>query len=100
MKKVKYFLWLIILIAFVILIYQNIDYFMAVQALKFDLKVFSWNWTIPEIQNIAFFAICFLTGFILAGIKWLMANLKFKKEIKAQNLTIDSLKEQLNSLKS
>jgi hypothetical protein len=99
MKKIKYFLLLIILILLGILIYQNLDYFMTAKALKFDLKVFSWNWTIPEIQNIAFFALCFFIGLILTGFKWLMATFKFKKELKGQSATIESLKKQLQSLK-
>jgi len=100
MKKFKYFLWLIILIALGILIYQNSDYFMAATALRFDLKIASWNWTIPELQNIAFFAICFFLGFILAGIKWMMLNFKFKNEIKTKDALIASLKEQLNTFKA
>jgi len=100
MKKIKYFLWLIILIALGILIYENLDFFMAKQALKFDLKISSWNWTISELQNIALFAICFFIGFILAGMKWLMVNFKFKKEVKIKDATITSLKEQLNALKA
>ena len=100
MKKIKYFLWLIILIALGILIYQNSDYFMAATALKFDLKISSWNWTIPQLQNIAFFAICFFLGFILAGIKWMMLNFKFKNEIKTKDALIVSLKEQLNTFKA
>ncbi|MDA3916020.1 MAG: hypothetical protein PF690_03500 [Deltaproteobacteria bacterium] len=100
MKKIKYFLWLIILIALGILIYQNSDYFMAATALKFDLKISSWNWTIPELQNISFFAICFFLGFILAGIKWMMLNFKFKNEFKTKDATISSLKEQLNTFKA
>jgi hypothetical protein len=100
MKKIKYFLWLIILIALGILIYQNLDYFMAKQALKFDLKISSWHWTVPELQNIAFFAICFFIGLIITGIKWLMVTFRFKKEIKTKDTTIASLKEQLNALKT
>ncbi len=100
MKKIKYFLWLIILIALGILVYQNLDFFLAKQALKFDLKISSWNWTIPELQNIVFFAICFFIGFILAGMKWLMVNFKFKKEVKTKEAAIISLKEQLNALKA
>ena len=100
MKKIKYFLWLIILIALGILIYQNLDYFMAATALKFDLKISSWNWTIPELQNIALFAICFFLGFILAGFKWMILSFKFKKAFKTKDATIASLKEQLNTFKA
>ncbi len=73
---------------------------MAATALKFDLKISSWNWTIPELQNIAFFAICFFLGFVLAGIKWIKLNFKFKNEIKAKDASIASLKEQLNTFKA
>ena len=100
MKKIKYFLWLIILIALGILIYENLDYFMAATALKFDLKISSWNWTIPQLQNIAFFAICFFLGFIFPGIKWMMLKFKFKNAFKTKDATIASLKEQLNTLKA
>ena len=100
MKKIKYLLWLIILIALGILFYQNLDYFIAKQALKFDLKIFSWNWTTPELQNIAFFAICFFLGFIAAGYKWMILRFKFKNAFKTKNASIASLKEQLNSYRA
>ena len=100
MKKIKYFLWLIVLAVLGILIFQNLDYFMAKQALKFDLKISSWNWTIPELQNIAFFAICFFLGFILAGFKWMILHFKFKNAFKTKDATIASFKEQLSTLKA
>ena len=100
MKKIKYLLWLIILGLLGILIYQNFDYFMTTAALKFDLKIASWNWTLPELQNIAFFGICFLLGLILTGVKGFVANFKLNKAIKAKDATIASLKEQLNTFKT
>ena len=100
MKTIKYLLWLIILGLLGILIYQNLDYFMTTIVLKLDLKIASWNWTIPELQNIAYFGICFLLGLILAGIKGFVVKLRLKKEIKTKNATIASLKEQVNTLKT
>ena len=100
MKKIKYFLWLIIIIIIGILIYQNLDYFMAKNALTFNLKISSLQWTTPELQNIVFFAICFLTGLILAGIKSLIKTFKFKREIKTRNAAIYSLQEQNKDLKT
>ncbi|NOX33468.1 MAG: LapA family protein [Deltaproteobacteria bacterium] len=100
MKTIKYLLWLIILILFGILIYQNLDYFMASRALKFDLKVASWNWTMPELQNIAYFGICFISGLILAGIKGFFTNFKLKKAIKTKDAANASLKKQVNTLKT
>ncbi len=100
MKKIKLLLWLIILGLLGTLIYQNLNYFMTTVALKFDLKVASWNWTIPELQNIAYFGICFLSGLIIAGLKGFVVSFRLSKEIKAKNTTITSLKEQVNTLKT
>ena len=100
MKKIKYLLWLIILGLLGILIYQNLDYFMTTRALKFDLKIASWNWTMPELQNIAYFGICFLLGLILVGIKGFVVKLRLKKEIKTKDAAVASLKEQVNTLKT
>lgn len=100
MKTIKYLLWLIILGSLGILIYQNLDYFMAPVALKFDLKVSSWNWTIPELQNIAYFGICFLLGILLVGLKAVAARFRFKKEIKTKDAALASLREKVNTLKT
>jgi len=100
MKKIKYLLWLIILGLFGVLIYQNLEYFMTTQALKFDLKVASWNWTIPEIQNIAYFGICFLLGLILAYGKGFMIKLRLNKLIKTKDAVITSLNKQISTLKT
>jgi len=100
MKTIKYLLWLIVLGFIGILIYQNLDYFMTKRALKIDLKIASWNWTLPELQNIAYFGICFILGFFLAGIRGFVAKLGLKKDIKKKNTAIASFKEQLVSLKT
>lgn len=83
-----------------ILIFQNQDYFMTKTALKIDLKIDTWSWTIPELQNIAYFGICFLLGLFLAVFRGFMIKRGLKKEIKTKNAAIASLKEQLVSLKT
>lgn len=100
MKTIKYLFWLIIIVLLGILIYQNLEYFMTTASLKFDLKVATWNWTIPELQNIAYFGICFLLGLVLAGIKGFAVKLGLKKVIKTQNAAMDSLNKQINLLKA
>lgn len=100
MKTIKYLFWLIILGFLGILIYQNLDYFMAATAFKLDLKVAAWNWIFPELQNGAYLGICFLLGLILAGVRGFFAKLPLKKEIKTQKAEIASLKEQVNTAKS
>jgi hypothetical protein len=100
MKTIKFLFWLIILVLLGTLIYQNLAYFMAPTPLTLDLQIAGWSWTIPPIQNIAYFGICFLLGLILAGIKGLLAVFCLKKQIKDGNKTIISLKAEMESLKT
>jgi len=100
MKTIKFLFWLIILGFIGIIIYQNLDYFMAKTALKIDLKISSWNWTIPELQNIAYLGICFLLGLFLAGIRGFVIKFSLKKDIKKKDAAIVSFKEKLAELKS
>ena len=73
---------------------------MATIALKLDFKIASWHWTIPELQNIAYFGICFLPGIILAGIKGLLIKFRMKKIIKLQDAKIVFLNEEVTTLKT
>lgn len=100
MKKIKLLVWLIILGLLGTLIYQNSEYFMTSVSLNFDLKIASWSWTIPELQNIAYFGICFLLGLIMAGLKGFVVSFKLSKEIKTKEAALTSLKEQVNTLKT
>jgi len=100
MKTIKYLLWMIILVVLGIFVYQNLDYFMTTTILKIDLKINSWNWTIPELQNLAYFGICFFLGIIIAGVRGFIIRLGLKKEIKQKNAAISSLKKNLTELKS
>ncbi len=100
MKTIKYILWLIILVLLGTLIYQNKDYFMATVILKLDLKVAAWHWAIPELPNIAYFGICLLLGIILVGIKTIAIKFRLNKEIKTKNASIESLKKQVNTLRT
>jgi hypothetical protein len=100
MKTIKYLLWLIVLSFIGVFIYQNLDYFMTTTALKIDLKIDSWNWTIPELQNIVYFGICFLLGILLASVRGFIIKLGLKKDIKRKDAAIVSFKKKLAALKS
>lgn len=91
---------MIILVVLGIFVYQNLEYFMTTTILKIDLKFNSWNWTIPELQNLAYFGICFFLGIIIAGVRGFIIKLGLKKELKQKNAAISSLKEKLTELKS
>jgi uncharacterized membrane protein YciS (DUF1049 family) len=100
MKKVKFFLWLIILFFLGLLVYQNLPYFLTIQALTIDLKIKSWNWVLPEMQNIVYWAICFVFGLIVSGIMGISSKIRNRKMIKSLNKTIDSHAAQISSLRT
>jgi hypothetical protein len=100
MKIIKTLFWLIILALLGTLVYQNQSYFLASPLLNFDLKVPGWSWTLPPLQNIAYFGICFVLGLILAGIKGLVTVFGLKRQIKKGNATITGLQKEIESLKT
>jgi len=100
MKTIKIIFWLIILALLGTLIYQNQAYFMTTTLLHLDLKIPGWSWSIPPLQNIAYFGICFVLGLILAGIKGLAAGFGLKKQIKKGNTALAALQKEKDSLKA
>lgn len=100
MKIIKTLFWLIILALIGTLVYQNQPYFLATPILTFDLKIPGWSWTLPPLQNIAYFGICFVLGLILAGIKGLVAVFGLKRQIKKTNASIAGLQKEIESLKT
>ncbi len=85
MKTVKLLFWVIILAALAILFFQNESYFLAGQSLTFDIKIYKWDlfhYVIPELQNVAYFGICFGIGLFLAGFKWFVTQFKANRMIK------------------
>ncbi len=99
MKKIKLFLGFIILVFAGLIVYQNREYFFALQALSLSLGVETWHWTAPAVQNIAYYGVFLLIGFLVAGFYGLSAKLKSKKTIKSLNATIESHIEKIASLK-
>jgi len=99
MKLIKTLFWLIILGLLCTLIYQNLDYFMAPSALHIDLKVSTWQWTIPALPLIAYWGICFGLGLLITGMKGLFTAFRLGREIKAQDKQVTTLKQEINDLK-
>ena len=101
MKKIKMSLVFIVLICFVILIYQNSEYFFAMQSMNIDLKMFeSWQWALPELMNIGYLAISFLLGFLIAGYLGVSSKLKSRKIVRQLKLDNNSCHEQILTLKT
>lgn len=100
MKTIKTLFWLVILGLLGTLIYQNLDYFMAPSALHIDFKISSWQWTIPALPLIAYWGICFGLGLLITGMKGLFTAFRLGREIKNQDKQIDTLKLEINALKT
>jgi len=99
MKKLKLFLGLIVVIFIALLIYQNREYFFALQALSFSLGVETWNWTAPPAQNVAYMGGCLLIGLLYAALISFSLKLKSKKAIKLLNAKNADHLEEIASLK-
>ncbi len=100
MKTIKWLFRLIVLGLLATLVYQNIDYFLANESLNLDLKISNWQWIFPELQNWVYFVACFLLGIIWTGFNWMISSYKLKKDIKIKAASIDSLKDEVNTLKT
>lgn len=100
MKTIKFLFLLIILGLLGLLVYQNLEYFMAKQALAIDLKISGWHWTIPELPTLTFWGICFGLGLLITGLKGLVTAFSLGREIKRKDAKIDSLKQEIMDLKT
>jgi hypothetical protein len=66
MKKTKMFLWLLILCAIALIVYQNEGYFMETQqVLRLDLKAFP-EYQSPNLPLVAYHLLFFIFGLIVA----------------------------------
>lgn len=99
MKKIKLFLGFIILVFAGLIVYQNREYFFAFQALSLSLGIETWHWTAPAVQNIVYYGVFMLLGFLVAGFYGVSSKLKSKKAIKSLNATIETHLEKIASLK-
>ena len=100
MKTIKFLFLLIILGLLGLLVYQNLEYFMAKQALSIDLKISGWHWTSPELPALAFWGICFGLGLLITGLKGLAISFSLGREIKKKEAKIDTLKKEITDLKT
>lgn len=99
MKKIKLFLGFIILVFAGLIVYQNREYFMTVQPMSLSLGVETWHWTVPGLQNLAYYGIFLGIGLFVAGFYGLSSKIKSRKTIKSLNATIESHLEKISALK-
>jgi len=97
MKKVKIAFWVILIAFFVLIVYQNQEFFMAKQSLKIDLALQTYY--TPDTQNAVICAAFFLLGFLIAYISGLTERFRSGKTIKGLNATNQTHREQVALLK-
>jgi hypothetical protein len=104
MKKVKVILWLLILGAIGLVIYQNRDFFLAKQSL--GLFLFNTEYRSPELYIALLFIAFFFIGWFIAylfslGDRFVASNTikKLNQTIHAQQSAIDKVKKDIASLR-
>lgn len=106
MKKLKIFLWVIVLGFIAIIFLSNKDYLLAKQVFQINL-LYGEPFHTTELPNVIFFFVFFLTGFLIAYFISLSVRFKSKKTIKnlkaaatSQLKEIAVLKKEVESLQS
>jgi hypothetical protein len=104
MKKVKVILWLLILGALGLVIYQNRDFFLAKQSL--GLFLFNTEYRSPDLYVALLFLAFFFIGWFLAylfglGERFVASKTikKLQQTINAQQVAIDAVKKDIASLR-
>ena len=97
MKKVKAVFWLLVLLFVALVVYQNLDYFLAKESL--DINLYFKQYRTPELANGVLILGCFLTGFLVAYVISLSERFKARKAVKSMNATVDSHLEQISALR-
>lgn len=98
MQKLKYLLWLVILIILFVFIYQNSDYFMADQPLGIDLRVFQPEPV--EFPNLVYYIAVFVIGMLFSFFLSFSYVYKKRKTIREMNETINQDKKRISELES
>lgn len=97
MKKLKFALIFLILVALFVVAYQNRVFLLTTEALSVDLKL--WGYQSPAIAHGLYFLGFFLVGFLLAYTSGLMARFRSSKMVKELNAVIDSQQEKISTLR-
>lgn len=95
-NRVKIGLWVVVAGFFMLLIFQNQDFFLGKNTLK--LNLYFKAYTSPEIINIFLFFICFLAGLFLAIYFIVTDRIKSKKTIRSLNTTVNSHLDKISAL--
>ena len=102
MKTIKIIFFIIILGLLGTIGYQNQDYFLSTTALHFDFKVWTlhYNYAAKALPNVAYWGICFGLGLLIVGMRGLFTAFRLGREVKKKDARIESLKGEVNHLKT
>src|SRR4030042_6413334 len=97
MKKVKIAFWSVLIVFFILLVYQNQELFFPRHTLGINL--YFVNYQTPEIPNFIYYLCFFVLGFIVSFLFGLSERFRSKKMIKGLNQTIESNVQTISELK-
>ena len=98
MKKVKVVFWLLIIGFVALVVYQNLNYFLARESLGIDL--YFWKYHTPDFPNGYLILGCFLLGFLISYIFSLSERFKARKAVRNMNAAVESHLEQISALRN
>lgn len=104
MKIVKLLVWIVMIVLFGLLVYQNWDFFSIKQSL--NLNLYFAGYRIPPLPLALQMAFMFLAGWLIAYLSGLAdrfglgtQNKRLKQTIDAQQSAIDAMKKDVEALK-
>lgn len=102
MKKIKFALFLIFVIFFGLVVYQNLPFLVSRHAFIFDIKLmdfYTYHHTFPEFENGLYFLGSFFIGLIVAYISLLKLLFKSRKTVKGLNQNLLDKDKEIGDLK-
>lgn len=97
MNKIKYLIYLILIVALAILVAENFAFFSTKQALVFNLKYKVYN--IPAIPTGLFIFGAFVIGYFFAYINGLFLRFHTNRTVKTLNVRMKAQLSELSSLR-
>ncbi len=94
MKKLKLVFWLLMIVVFGFIGYQNQEYFLAMHRLVLDINLkfidYTYHTQTPEFYNAVSLASCFLLGLLISYFSNLFGQFKSNMTIKKLNTSINN----------
>lgn len=97
MKKVKFALWIVIVVLLGVVIIENKGFFLAKQGL--DVNLFFAEYHTPDLAIAIYFVAIFLVGWLIAYLSGLAERFKSSQQTKKLQQTVRSQQDAIDTMK-